>query len=230
MNTLRKVASAIKEISRSATLEIALDNSDFGKKLFQSFTSRHPKYLIIRKKTTGVAIVKLQDFDDQAGYTKSVNGKNSAAYFSRKAVKSGYTFKGIDPNELGDEIFSINNSALSRQGKEMDDSYKNKFGRYPVNQHNSYFGIFSEKELVAYLWVINTGELAIVNRILGHAEHLEAGIMYLMVTSYISTLFTRGGETKYVMYDTFFGATDGLKLFKKRCGFHPYKINWKISK
>ena len=31
----------------------------------------------------------------------------------------------------------------------------------------------------------------------------------------------------YFMYDTFFGGTDGIKLYKKRHQFKPYKVKWK---
>jgi hypothetical protein len=31
---------------------------------------------------------------------------------------------------------------------------------------------------------------------------------------------------RYIMYDTFFGASDGLKRFKKKLGFKPYKVRW----
>jgi len=28
------------------------------------------------------------------------------------------------------------------------------------------------------------------------------------------------------MYDTFFGASSGLRYFKERLGFRPYKVRW----
>ena len=31
----------------------------------------------------------------------------------------------------------------------------------------------------------------------------------------------------YLMYDTFFGASEGLKKFKEKLGFQPYKVKWK---
>ncbi len=230
LKKINKLFSAVKEASRLKTAEILLDNSALGKTLYRSFTARHPKYLIIRKKTTGVALIRLGDFENGDTYLRSVSGKNSAAYFSRKAAKAGYTFAPIDPNQMNDEILSINNSASSRQGKEMDESYKKKIPHYPADKHNSYFGILHENKLVAYLWVVRSGELAILNRILGHAGHLDAGIMYLMVTSFATGLLKEPDGIKYIMYDTFLGATDGLKMFKKRCGFVPYNVKWKPSK
>jgi hypothetical protein len=28
------------------------------------------------------------------------------------------------------------------------------------------------------------------------------------------------------MYDTFVGGTAGMRTFKERCGFLPYRVNW----
>lgn len=230
LNKINKVLSTIREVSRLKSVDIFLDSTVTGKKLHSAFTARHPKYIVIRKKTIGVALVGTGDFKSGEEYIQSVNGKNSAAYFSRKAVKAGYTYEPIDPNKLSEEIFAINTSASARQGKEMDDSYKKKFGHYPVDVHNLYSGIFKENKLVAYLWLVKSGELTILNRLLGHAKHLDAGIMYLMVTSCISDCIDNSKDIKFIMYDTFLGATEGLKMFKKRCGFAPYNVNWKLSK
>lgn len=216
----------IKEISKLPKRVITLDTSAEGKNIFKSFTKPHPRLLVVKNKSLGVALIDLKEFKSEEDYLKSVSGKNSTAYFSRKAARKGYTFKDLDPHKHDEEILSINGSASERQGKGMDDSYRKKID-YPVNKRNLYFGIYQEKTLVAYIWVVLTGELAILNRLLGHAEHLDAGIMYQMVSGVIGQLIKDHHEIKYVMYDTMMGAGDGLKLFKKRCGFKAYRVNWK---
>jgi hypothetical protein len=225
-NKIQKVFRIIREVKELPSLQITLDNSETGKRLYDSFTERHPKLKLIRKKTIGVELVKLKDFTNEEEYIKSVNGKNSAAYFSRKAAKANYVFSEIDPNKYVDEIFTVNNSAGSRQGREMDESYTTKMTAYPIDEHNSYYGILNGKNLVAYLWIVKSGELAVLNRLLADADHMNAGVMYLLITSYISHAVKEKSETKFIMYDTFFGATDGLKMFKKRCGFVPHRVKW----
>jgi hypothetical protein len=54
--------------------------------------------------------------------------------------------------------------------------------------------------------------------------------MYLLITSSISNLIDSNINIKFVMYDTIFGASDGLRLFKKRLGFKPYLVKWRIKK
>lgn len=74
---------------------------------------------------------------------------------------------------------------------------------YPVNENNLFYGVFKDNVLVSYLWVVKSGELALLNRLLGHAEHLNDGIMYFMVTSYVENEIKQNGSTRFVMYDTF---------------------------
>jgi hypothetical protein len=224
---INKYFKLIYKIVKLPLLKITLDNSMEGRRIHSSFNKIHSRYLFIKQKSIGIALIKLKDFNHAEDYIKSVNGKNSAAYFSRKAVKAGYVFKSIDINKLTNEVFEINNSVAFRQGKEMDKSYKN-LSIYPVNENNLYFGVYKEDILVSYLWVVKSGELAILNRLLGHHDFLKDGIMYFMILSYIEYELSAKSKTHFVMYDTFFGASDGLKMFKTRCGFKPYRVKWML--
>ena len=118
-------------------------------------------------------MVCLNEFQDSNAYTQSVNGKNSAAYFSRKALRAGYLFKEIDPEAHRLAILEINRSASSRQGRSMDESYTTDLIQYPKDSHNAYFGVFHENVMVAYLWIVKSGEFAVLSRLLGHADHLS---------------------------------------------------------
>lgn len=224
---IKKLFKVIYEIVNLPKLTIRLDNSLTGTHLYSSFNKIHPRYIIFKQKTNGVALINLNDFIDSADFLKTVNGKNSAAYFSRKAIRLGYVLKPIDINYYIKEVLQINNSVETRQGKKMESSYQN-MNDYLVNDSNLYFGVFMGDVLLAYLWVVKSGELAILNRLLGHHDYLKDGIMYFMILSYIEHEFKLKGRTRYIMYDTFFGASDGLKLFKNRCGFKAYKVKWTL--
>lgn len=226
---LSKFVSLLKQIKGLPVAAICLDHSVEGNRLFRHFTKRHPRFPVFRYKTIGVALIDRKPFSNGEEYVKSVNGKNSAAYFMRKSVRAGYSFRHIDPIASTDAIYAVNISAEVRQGRVMDESYRNKFTDYPVNQNNSYYGVFLNEQLVAYLWVVRSGELAVLNRLLGHADHLNNGVMYHLVTGFVEQEFSSGSSVKYVMYDTFFGATEGLKMFKQRCGFKPWRVKWKQS-
>jgi hypothetical protein len=220
----------VKEIFKLPHVEIFFScKCDLCTKVYKNFTKPHPKYFIFKNKTQGVELINTFLFSNSLAYITSVKGKNSADYFSRRAVKSGYSFRPIIPEKHLEEILSINISAGTRQGRTMDDSYKDRKKIYPMDDHNKYYGVFKEEKLVAYIWVSVHGELAILTRLLGHADYLKDGIMYLLLTSTISEIIDRTKEIKFIMYDTFFGASEGLKLFKSRLGFRPYKVTWKQS-
>lgn len=227
---ISQLADIVKTIRSLPKAEIVLGSDRNGQRLYKAFTARHPHYFIIERKEMGVALITLSDFENAEAYTQSVNGKNSAAYYARKARRSGYTFRTFDPVALKAAIYAVNTSAEERQGRSMDASYLDKEFAYPTDEGNVYYGVFKENELVAYLWIVHTGELTVLNRLLGHAAHLNEGVMYLLVTAYVEEVLQNRGPLNYVMYDTFFGATDGLKLFKTRCGFKAHRVKWKTDR
>jgi len=226
---LSKFVSILKQIKGLPVATITLDHSVEGNRLFKHFTKRHPRFPLFGYKTIGVALIERKAFSNGEEYVKSVNGKNSAAYFMRKSLRAGYTFREIDPIASIDAIHAVNLSSEVRQGRAMDESYRKKFTDYPVNSNNTYYGVFLNDQLVAYLWVVRSGELAVLNRLLGHAEHLNNGVMYHLVVGYVEQDFNSDSPVKYVMYDTFFGASEGLKMFKQRCGFKPWRVKWMQS-
>ena len=220
----RNITRLVREVRNFPIKTVTLGSDPDGKNLYASFNSRHPKLFLVKKKTIGVALIDKLNFPSAEAYLKSVNGKNSAAYFSRKAVGAGCHFEEIDPTIHAEGIHEIHLSQGSRQGREMDDSYKTKITDYPVNDHNAYYGVFKDDKLVAYLWIVKSGELMLMNRIMGHSNFLDHGIMYLLVTSFVQLSY--GLKQTVIMYDTLLGGTDGLKMFKKRCGFKPYRVKW----
>jgi hypothetical protein len=198
--------------------------------LYRNFTAWHPRFILIRKKTIGVALLPLRSFSGSNDYLRHVNGKNSAAYFARKATREGYVFQRLDPDKFSEQIHAIHLSSKERQGIELTDTYRKKLEKYPNDGRNSYYGIFKDDALVAYLWVVHSGELLLLNRIMGHSDHLRHGIMYLLVTAFIcSELANTDATCKVVMYDTILGASSGLRMFKERCGFKPFRAKWIIE-
>lgn len=224
---MKRLFFFISRLSHLKKVTIHLEASDeSGLRIYKAFNKPHPRLFIIRNKTIGVMLINLDEFSKPADYLESVSGKNSTAYYMRRCQKEGYVFEWISPAKWQEAILKINSSQTERQGRKMDNSYLEKFD-YPEDDKNLYGGIFYEDKLVAYLWLRFQGELVIVNRILGHADHLKKGIMYLLFGGSIERLLNEHKNTKWVMYDTYFGATEGLKLFKSRLGFKPYIVRWK---
>lgn len=213
-------------------ISISLGSSLNAIRLIKYFNKRTVRRFFLKNKKFNVALISLVEFDTPEEYMRTVNGKNSAFYFSRRCEKMGYKFRHFSPNDEIDAIFEINTSSAQRQGKEMDESYRTKVERWPEDDVNRWFGVYSnEGILVAYIWTYVVGEMVLINRILGHKEHLKNNVMYLLITKVICVFIGQRNEHKdrinYIMYDTFGRRDNGLVLFKKRIGFKPYTVNFK---
>ncbi len=225
---MKKLLQIIRTLQKLPHADIRIDiHSEEGKRMFAYYTKRHPRFFIIRNKTIGVALLPVHTFDSYPGYLRTVSGKNSPAYYSRKAERSGYVFKTIDPDKMADAIQLIHTSATIRQGKSLSSSYLKALASYPQNENNFYYGLFKDQELVAYLWLVKSGQLITFNRLMGHARYLKDGIMYMLVLKGIEEIFEMRPKPDFIMYDTLLGASEGLGLFKKRFGFTAFKVNWK---
>lgn len=226
LTTIKKIINleAVKIIFKS----YSVDSYNDYKSTYSYFTKRH-RLKIFKNKTLGVALIDLEKYISFDEYYTSINGKNSAAYYSRKASKREYKFIEIDRNKYIGDIHNINTSSEMRQGRIMSTGYLTKMESYKDDSNYKYYGIINKnKMLVSYCNVGFYGEFSLVVSLLGHKKYLNDGIMYLMMTEVNKMMFNeyKGNGYKYIMYDTFFGASDGLKKFKTKLGYKAYKVKW----
>ena len=208
---------------------ISLGNTPNGRALYEWFTQPHDKLPIVSNKTLGVELLDLQMFDGFEHYLSCINGKNSAAYYRRKALSKGYTFTDIDRNRYIDDIYEVNSSRETRQGRQMHPTYFEKPAQYIDEPNWLYCGVLnSNGKLVAYLNLQIANEVAVVRTLLGHGEFLNDGIMYLLLIEAARRIYELGGS-RYLMYDMYFGSSAGLRLFKDKLGFRPYWISWRMA-
>ena len=53
--------------------------------------------------------------------------------------------------------------------------------------------------------------------------------MYLLISEILRELVdarSKGSAVRWVMYDMWFGAAPGLRYFKERLDFTPYRVRW----
>ncbi|MFI5262777.1 MAG: hypothetical protein ACHQZR_09520, partial [Candidatus Limnocylindrales bacterium] len=159
-----------------------------------------------------------------------------AGYYTRRkirrAVREGYRFAEFDPDQHLDGIYAVNTSMDERQGRPMDDSYRTRpapaahAGEAGCPRHREpWFGVFKDEQLVAYTHVLQVGDMCLFNRILGHGDHLEGGVMFQLVAGTIEALVATAG-LRYAMYERHTSGTPGLRYFKERMGFRPYWVDW----
>ena len=132
-------------------------------------------------------------------------------------------------------IYAINTSMPERQGREMTEGYRHKPGPYgplpaytcPRHQVRTY-GVLKDGHLVAYTWLYQMGEMCLFSTILGHGDHLNAGVMYLLIAETLKDIIPVAG-TKYAMYNMHQSGTEGLRFFKEQMGFRSYWVNWQLA-
>jgi hypothetical protein len=159
------------------------------------------------------------------------NQRRTARKRADRAALRGYTFKLIRRHERADEIQEINLSAPVRQGRRMSDGYHRRPSEtplpvYPCLRHRvATYGVEApDGVLVAYLWLYRAGQLDLVSQILGHADHLENEIMYLLWQGMVSV--ESSDPDGYIVYNRHDSGTDGLRFFKERVGLAETQVEW----
>lgn len=211
-----------------ASLEFRLAmNPDDVRRMHDHCTKPHPTYRIFQNKSMGAALVDLRRYASPDDYMRSVKGRNSAEHHARKARSRGYVLTEIDRNDYIEELYAINTSLDSRQGRPMDEAYQQKETHYVPEKNYRYFGVLNAAgKLTAYSHLGFYGNFAAFDRLLGLRNN--DGAMHLMLTEIICQLIA-ARQHDYLMYDTYFGASPGLQTFKKMHGFEPYRVKYSLQ-
>ena len=190
--------------------------------------SRHPRLPIMARKRWGVALIRLP-----ATFAEYLAGgpKQAVRTNRRRATAAGYRYATVPTRDYLDDIFEINASEPSRQGRPMAEDYldRDEVARQAERHPISHGILDADGRLRAYAITRDVGDAIILSTILGHAAALDDGVMYLLVSEVIRTAIEgrRADSTPlWVMYDTYWGAKPGLAYFKRRAGFLPYTVDW----
>lgn len=227
-NTVKNFFAFGKELFSLPEMTIRMFGDTTGREMYDYFTKRHPRYKIIQNKRWGVALLQLP-----GSMNEYLSGKHKE-YIRRmrnKAIRHGFHFGIADPMNHLTDMLAINLSAPVRQGRPMASDYLHKEGiqRYFKGKEKMYCVFDQGGSVKAYAYVPVVGEVCILDRILGHSEDLDQGVMYLLVSEIIREMIalknSNGGPT-LMEYDTFFGGSQGIRYFKEKLGFMPYKVKW----
>ena len=192
---------------------------------YRSFTRPHPTYRIIGRKTVGAALLDLNAYPGVQDYFAAIDKRSG--YFARRALSRGYFFSDIQRNDYIDDIDAINQSLPFRQGRIMAASYRERTEHYIDHPGYRYYGVLDKQgKLMAYCEVGMYGNFALLSRLLGYRSN--DGIMHYMIGQIVSLLIAEG-KVRYVMYDTWFGGSDGIRRFKTVLGFKPYRVRYKLD-
>jgi hypothetical protein len=193
---------------------------------YRYYTKRHPRYKIIQHKSWGAALIDLRRFANRGAYFDSIKGRNWGAHHIRRARARGYRIAEIERNDHIDAIYAINTSVGTRQGRPMDRNYLDKQQRFEALLNFSYYGVFdADDRLVAYANLGRYGNFHAFEQLIGYRNN--DGIMHLLVGDIAAGLIEQG-QSRYLMYDTYFGALPGLRQFKSMLGFIPHRARYHL--
>lgn len=232
MNAPRFKVPARVELARTILgaprVRIEMTGDDHARRIHRAFTARHPRLRLTSAKRWGVALLPLPaTFDDYlAGGSRKVLRQKR-----RLAVGHGFRYAEVDSVERLDQVMDIHRSSPVRQGRSLPGYYLDRDEvAATLAQRPSLHGILdADDRLRAYAWAPLTGEAVVFETLLGHAADLELGTMYLLMSEVIRVAIEHRdatGAPTWAMYDTFWGASQGLAYFKSRLGFRPYTVDW----
>lgn len=207
-------------VATDITLEVACDYE-----IGRSFAG--PLYLQMSSgKFDRCAAMPLPDMEEWAQEHRTARKR------ANRAERLGYTFQVVRREQHTEDLFRINTSAERRQGRPMSDSYTKRYAYsplppYPCERHQvrTYGVTSSSGRLVAYLWLYVSGQLRLCSSIIGHAAHLDDGIMYLLFRGMLAAEMERDPDG-IVVYHRWDNGTDGLRFYKERVGLRDTPIRW----
>jgi len=193
--------------------------------------TRIRKFPLVKKDRYGVALCVLPETFDEYFMSVEAAGRRNV----RKAERNGYTFERIPFNTFLGDISEIWKSTTVRQGAVPD--YLSKGEVKPCNNPETqtnvhdypYFGVLKEGKLVAYAGCLISGELGAIEQIYGHAAYQQDGVVPMLVVGMVGYMMEHYPSVRFFTYDTFFGASETLRRFKRKFGFVPHKVTWKLG-
>ena len=219
----------LKETIWTDIVTVSIFGSEHARERFGYFSSLHPQFPLIPRKSLGAAMISLKGgyADYRLSKLRSIAKKNL-----KSAKKRKYSYAKIEAVSAIDQIMEINGSRPERGGRPMDPLYfsRSKFEMILREIGNAHVVKSPAGKIVAYALVPKIGDLWTVDYVLGHGDHLNSGIMYLLMTYIIEEKFNlakTAGNPQWIMYDTWLGASAGLRQFKAVLGFSPYWVRWR---
>lgn len=168
----------------------------------------------------------------QANYLERIGDK--ARNMIRKALREGYVYRKVDPNDYLDDVLAIRTSDPVRQGKPIPDYYKVRptqmidepFCNGCGLHGEDFYGVFKDGKLVAYTTIFFYGELGQVNHILGHVDHLQDGVMNLLLSETVREVIEHRPWVRAInyLYPHASKSNTGIGLFKRSIGFLPERL------
>jgi hypothetical protein len=220
----------VRDLLQLPVVGIEMRGDAKAKGLYRSFTERYARWRVIQNRAWGVALLEIPASPDAYDSILSKHWRRQI----KIANKAGMTCRPFVPLDHVDEILAINRSRPERQGQAihphyLDEARVREFFA-TVTEADAMGAFDSAGVLRGYLTTRECGEVVVLERVLGHADALSTGLMYQLFSAAVGRLTERrvaGNPARWFMYDSFPGATPGMRSFKTVVGFRPYRVRWR---
>jgi hypothetical protein len=216
-----------REIRALPWVTIATGREPTGREIYRFLSSNHLTWTFIPSKCLGVALLRLPA--DHATY---LAGKSRQALRTNitRTKKAGFTCRMFDPVERFDQIIAIFNSTPERQGHAVN-FQAGPFAQMMADRPERFYGIFDKDDVLkGFACPTITGEMGWTRVFIGHNDDLRTGIMYALMSYLIQELIAerdRRGQPLWLMYDFWYGKSEGMRYFIQLCGFTPHNVHWR---
>jgi hypothetical protein len=231
----------LREIRRmpSVTIDLMLRetraNDPFFERMVRQFyaetRARHRRCPLIRHWRYGVAVCVLPAEPD--GYFARVESAARRNY--KKAQRLGYRFERLEHNRFLADMREIHGSTEVRQGRVPDRILHGEVKPCSdpptrTNLHDyPYLGILKDGKLVAYSGSLVAGEAFLIEQLYGHAAHHANGVVPMLLIDMAAYIRAHYPAVKYYVNEMYFGAGETMRRFKRKFGFVPHKVTWKLG-
>ncbi len=200
---------------------------------------RHAEYMYVpsrsdRKVLLSAVLVLPGTFED---YRSWFSRKRRSNAMGRKAANLGYKTSPFRPRDYAEQIYRIIHSRPERQGREVEAAFWDRppdepFDRYePIGcprHENLAWGVFTpEGGLAAYLLGMRVGDVLFYEEIMGHADHLDNDVMYLLHAELVGHCIGLREPPEFLHYGPWYSGRDpfnprgGLNRWKRKVRMRP---------
>jgi len=174
---------------------------------------------------------------DMDTYIASIARNRRYDVRGRKAIKHGYTARGILPSEHAPQIRAVIHSTDARQGRPIAAMFLERpadhsFDAFAPTGDSSFddvcTGVFApDGALAAYLLGRRVGDHVQYEEIMGHADHIRHDVMYLLHFAFLEQVIALDHPPACLNYGSWYSGTNpfspdgGLNRWKRKVKFTP---------
>ncbi len=149
-----------------------------------------------------------------------------------KAIKKGFECRFFNGEEYLDDIMDINCSADARGGRLMESRYTDlrQVEKFLLSQPIMFGAFTHDGKLIAYIQLLQVNSLLVTNKILGHNDFLNDGVMYFIVAQLVYGVIENQRDITHIMYAHYLVGRRhaGYTYFKERCGFKGTNVRFHL--